>query len=110
MAEMTTTQRHWFAGVMDATMDLKVYHDQGPTKKYVQMEVTLGPFGGRASVADRLVDFLGNGWVQNGHYFQLRGYEACRGLFQEVWGDLTHDTRAQINGTIRHYKAETKGA
>ena len=108
MAEMTTTQRHWFAGVMDATMDLKVYHDQGPTKKYVQMEVTLGPFGGRASVADRLVDFLGNGWVQDSQGFELRGYAACRGLFEEVWKDITSDTRRTINNALKYYKAQSK--
>lgn len=108
MAEMTPKQRLWFAGVVDATLDVRVIPMEGPRNKYTQLVVRLGPFGGRESVADRLVDFLGNGWVQDSQGFELRGYAACRGLFEEVWKDITSDTRRTINNALKYYKAQSK--
>ena len=102
MAEMTANQRLWFTGVFDALGKVEVVPRKGPSKDYIQMIVWVGPV--KESVASRMVDFLGNGWIQNGNAFELRGYAACRGLFQELWGSLSSDTKREINARIREYK------
>ena len=104
MAEMTDKQRRWFAGVFDALATVEFIEDQGPNKRYKVMRVQIGPV--KESVANRLVDYLGNGWMNHGDTFELRGMAACRGLFIEIWGDITLDTRKMINAELRKAKGQ----
>lgn len=102
MAEMTDSQRRWFAGVFEAVGSITIVDGVGPRTKYKAMQIDIGPV--RGTVADRLVDYLGNGWVQEGDHFQLRGHAACRGLFEEIWKIVTPDTRTLINEKLRAWK------
>ena len=104
MSTMTKEQRLWFAGVLDATLSVKSVVTETRGKQFQTMQVKVGPVS--ESAINRMIDFLGNGWIQEGQYFELRGYAACRGLFQEVWGDICTDTRQAINKAIRVYKSK----